>query len=257
MAREQSLVDTFVMLADTLVDEFDVIDFLHRLAERCVEMLDVSAAGIMLVDSQGRLRHAACSNEEMRLVELFELQLEEGPCFDAYRQATPIRGATPEDVQARWPDFSIRAFEAGFIAVSAVPMRLRANVIGALNLFSSRPAGLSDDDIRVAQAMADVATIGILQERAIQDARAFSSQLEVALESRIVIEQAKGIVTEHNKVSVDSAFELIRGFARANNRLLSETARSLINGSLSPEQLVDASAPKKRRTSGSQGRPSS
>jgi GAF domain-containing protein len=243
VAREQALVETFVTLADTLVDEFDVIDFLHGLAERSVEILDVSAAGIMLADLDGRLRHAACSNEQMRLVELFELQLEEGPCFDAYGQSAPVRSATPEDVQARWPEFAVRAFEAGFQAVSAVPMRLRADVIGALNLFSSRPAQLSDDDIRVAQAMADVATIGILQERTISNVRSLSAQLERALESRIVVEQAKGIVAERRKVNVDSAFELIRAFARRHNRLLGETARSIIDGHLAPERLDPSTRP--------------
>ena len=244
MLREEALVSAFVELADTLVDEFDVIDFLQRLAARCVEILDVSAAGIMLADPGGRLRHAACSSEEMRLVELFELQIEQGPCWDAYRRATPIQGASPDDVQARWPEFASQALASGFVVVSAVPMRLRTRVVGALNLFSKQPTRLGDDDLNVAQALADVATIGLLQERTIRDARLFSAQLEVALDSRIVIEQAKGVVAEHNKVSVDDAFGLIRDFARAHNRLLSETARGLIDGRLSTEQL--AAAPQRR-----------
>jgi GAF domain-containing protein len=237
LPREDALVETFVALADTMVDAFDLIDFLHGLAERCVEVLAVSAAGIMLADSEGNLRHAACSNEQMRLVELFELQLQEGPCFDAYRETTPIVGGSPDEVRARWPEFAARALETGFQSVSAVPMRLRTQVIGALNLFSAEAERLGEDDLRVAQAMADIATIGILQERAIRDARSFSTQLEVALESRVVIEQAKGIVAEHRRTHVDTAFGMIRNHARSHNLLLSETARGIVDGTLRPEQL--------------------
>jgi hypothetical protein len=238
MTRERILAETFVSLADTLVDDYDIIDFMQTLAERCVELLDVSAAGIMLADPSGTLRHTACSSEQMRLVELFELQVEEGPCFDAYRDQTSILCDSPEEAAARWPRFAPNAQQSGFVVVSAVPMRLRSDVIGALNLFSSTGGVLNDDDLGVAQAMADIATIGILQERVIRDKNAFSSQLEFALESRVAIEQAKGIVAEHNRIDVDAAFELIRRFTRDHNRLLSETARQIINGTVAPEQLV-------------------
>ena len=237
MTREKLLVETFVDLADTLVDAYDVIDFMQTLAERGVELLDVTAAGIMLADGDGNLRHAACSSEKMRLVEFFELQVEEGPCFDAFREKRAIQSASPEDSDARWPRFAPHARANGYLSVSAVPMRLRSQVIGALNLFSSEPAALTADDLDVAQAMADIATIGILHERVIRDTRDLSSQLEFALESRVAIEQAKGIVAEHNKVDVDKAFGLIRRFTRDNNRLLSDTARELIDGTLPPAEL--------------------
>lgn len=240
MAREDRLVEALVTLADTLVDQYDIIDFLQTLAERCVELVDVSAAGIMLADPQSELRHAACSNEQMRLVELFELQVEEGPCFDAYRTQTPVICASPEEAAQRWPEFARHATENGFSAFSAVPMRLRTDVVGALNMFSTEARALGDDDIKVVQAMADIATIGILQERSIRDAHAFSTQLEVALESRVVIEQAKGIVAERSHISVDDAFERIRSFARAHNRLLSESARQIIDGTLQVEELTAA-----------------
>jgi GAF domain-containing protein len=236
--REDRLIETLVKLADTLVDQYDIIDFLQTLAERCVDLVDVSAAGIMLADPQRELRHAACSNEQMRLVELFELQVEEGPCFDAYRTQAPVICDSLEEAARRWPKFTRNAKAGGFAAFSAVPMRLRDSVVGALNLFSSHARALRDEDIKVVQAMADIATIGILQERSIRDAHAFSTQLEVALESRVVIEQAKGIVAERNHISVDEGFDQIRRFARANNRLLSETARHLIEGSLPVEELT-------------------
>ena len=251
MKREKILVDTFVGLADTLVDDYDVIDFMHTLAARCVELLDVSAAGIMLADTRGQLRHAACSSEQMRLVEFFELQIEEGPCFDAYRLQAPVLSGSPEDAEARWPRFAPQARASGFITMSAVPMRLRAQVIGALNLFSTHPGTLNDDDIGVAQAMADIATIGILQERVIRDRDAYSSQLEYALESRVVIEQAKGIVAERSQVSVDKAFELIRSFTRSHNRRLSDTARQIIDGTLPSEAILSAARGADPQTSSS------
>jgi GAF domain-containing protein len=237
VAREELLTDTFVRLADTMTDNYDVIDFLQVLAERCVDLLDTSAAGIMVADTDGRLRHAACSSEQMRLVELFELQIEEGPCFDAYDEQVAVRCDDREEAARRWPRFAPRAQAAGFLAVSAVPMRLRRDVVGALNMFSSAPMSLSDDDLTVAQAMADVATIGILQERAIRDSRAFSAQLENALKSRIVIEQAKGILSEHHSIGVDEAFEQLRRYARSRNALLSETAHRVVDGSLEPMEL--------------------
>jgi GAF domain-containing protein len=242
MSRENRLLETFVSLADTLVDDFDIIDFLQTLAERCVELLDVTAAGIMLVDADGTLRHAACSDEQMRLVELFELQIEEGPCYDAFCDDTAVACGSPEEAARRWPRFAPNAVEHGFAAVAGVPMRLRAKVIGALNLFSTDRRVLADPDIRVVQAMADVATIGILQERAIRDATILSDQLATALDSRIAIEQAKGVVAESVGISVDEAFTRIRGFARAHNRRLGEVARQIVDGSLAPDVLYPATS---------------
>jgi GAF domain-containing protein len=238
MAREQLLIETLVALADTLVDDYDLIDFMQTLSERCVELLDVSAAGIMLADPDAKLRHVACSSEEMRLVELFELQLEEGPCLEAFTGAVPIVSASLEEAERRWPRFAPYASENGFRGVSAIPMRLRSTVIGALNLFSVREQALDQHDIAVAQALADIATIGILQERSIRDTRTLATQLQGALDSRIVIEQAKGIVAERRRVDVDQAFVLLRSFARSHNRRLTETAREIIAGSLDIEILT-------------------
>lgn len=238
MTRESRLVEAFVTLADTLVDDYDVVDFAEVLAERCTELLDVTAAGIMLSDTKGQLRHLACSNEEMRLVELFELQIEEGPCFDAFRRHEPVVSASAEEVATRWPRFAQSARDHGFAAVTGIPMRLRHDVIGALNLFSTRAGALGPDDIRVAQAMADVATIGILQERAIHQGLEVAGQLESALQSRITIEQAKGIVAERCDISVDDAFGRIRSFARSGNQRLSDVARLIIDGSVDAGILV-------------------
>jgi GAF domain-containing protein len=237
VAHDPDLLETLVTLVDTMVDEYDIVEFLHGLTERCVALLNVSEAGIMLADPTGKLRYAASSNEKMRLVELFELQIDEGPCVDAYRDGEPVVSSSAKEADRRWPEFGPHAREAGFPSIAAVPMRLRANTIGALNLFSSTSTPLSDQDLRLAQIMADVATIGILHERALRDAETLSGQLGVALESRVVIEQAKGIIAEHLQVGVDEAFELLRSFARKQSRRLSQTAIEIVDGTLRPQEL--------------------
>jgi transcriptional regulator with GAF, ATPase, and Fis domain len=239
MSREQDLLAAFIEFSDTLVDDYDVVEFLHRLAERCVEFVDVSEAGIMLADRDGSLRYVASSSERMRLIELFELQHEEGPCVDAYRTGVAVQSESTDDVTSRWPTFGPRAQDFGFQSMAALPMRLRANVIGALNLFSTQGASLSPEDKQVAQALADIATIGILQERALSDGHIVTSQLQVALESRVVIEQAKGIVGEHHHISVDDAFKLLRSYARSHNCLLGRAANDIISGNLASDALTE------------------
>jgi GAF domain-containing protein len=238
MAREQDLLTAFIEFADTFVDEYDIVEFLHRLAERCVELVDASEAGIMLADRAGELHYVASSSERMRLIELFEIQHDEGPCLDAYRAGVSVHSRLSDKADGRWPRFAPHARDVGFESVSALPMRLRSEIIGALNIFSVSPVPLGEDDRLVLQALADIATIGILQERALGDALVVTSQLEAALESRIAIEQAKGIVAERNQVTVDEAFALLRNYSRAHNMLLSQTAREIIDGSLGAAALT-------------------
>ena len=243
MPREQELLKAFIEFADTIVDEYDVVEFLHRLANRCVELLDVSEAGIMLADRDGTLHDVASSSERMRLIELFELQHDEGPCLDAFHTGAAVHCGLTDDANKRWPSFAPHAREVGIKSVSALPMRLRTEVIGALNILSTRTEPLSGEDQQVAQALADIATIGILQERALNDALVVTSQLEAALESRIVIEQAKGIVAERSHVDIDTAFELLRGYSRTHNHLLRQTAQEIIDGTLSTELLTEPARP--------------
>ncbi len=238
MPRQEEVLAAFIEFADTFVGDYDVVEFLDRLATRCVELVDVSEAGIMLADADGTLRYIASSSERMRLVELFELQQDQGPCLDAYHEGVPVMCGTVLDANMRWPRFATQFRDAGFASVSALPMRLRTEVIGALNLFSSTPGALGSEDQMVAQALADIATIAILHQRALGDAHIVTSQLQSALESRIVIEQAKGIVAEHAHVSIDAAFTLLRGFARSHNRLLRETAHAIIDGTLASDALT-------------------
>jgi GAF domain-containing protein len=238
MAREQELLAAFTEFADTFVDDYDVVDFLHRLATRCVELVDAAEAGIMLADRDGTLHYVASSSERMRVIELFELQHDEGPCLDAYRDNVAVH-VDLNEADARWSHFAPRARDDGFVSVSALPMRLRTEVIGALNVFSLNQTALDEADRMVAQSLADIATIGILQQRALTDARVVTTQLEAALESRIAIEQAKGIVAERRAVSIDTAFTLLRTYARSNNRMLQQVALEVIDGTLSPRALPD------------------
>ncbi|CAN5451464.1 GAF and ANTAR domain-containing protein [soil metagenome] len=229
-AREAVLTQTFVELADTLVADFDVVDLLTLLTSRCVEVIGVDAAGIMLATPDGALRVVASSSEAMRLLEVFELQSQEGPCFDCFRSGETIEHPDLELVSDRWPNFTPVALNAGFHAVYAVPMRLRGAIIGALNLFHTDAGEMRPEDASVAQALADVATIAILHHNATLEAQVVNQQLNFALNSRIAIEQAKGIIAEREKVSMESAFAALRSYARNNNERLADVARDVILG---------------------------
>lgn len=233
--RERLLSQTFVELADTLVTGFDVVDFVHVLIDRCVDVLGASAAGLMLVDNRAGLQVMASSDDRAHLLELFQLQSHEGPCLDCHRSGRPIVAEDLEVEDRRWPTFAPEARAAGFRSVNAIPMRLREDVIGALNLFSTDAGGLLEADTRAAQAMADVATIGILHQRAAVDTRVTMEQLQTALNSRVIIEQAKGLLAERVKVDLDQAFRLLRGHARAGNRRLTDVAADLLEGRLSSD----------------------
>jgi GAF domain-containing protein len=237
MTREALLARTLVDLADSLVDEFDVVDLLTTLTDRCVELFQVDAAGIMLVSPEGGLRLMTSSSETMRLVELYELQAQQGPCLDCYNEGQPIASGDLSDNVARWPLFAPVALAAGFHSVDAIPMRLRRNVIGALNVFHTGNASLAAGDIVAAQALADVATIAILQHHASVSALALNDQLNQALNSRILIEQAKGVIAEREQVDMDGAFTRLRNYARNHNRRLVEVASDIIDGSLSSHAL--------------------
>jgi hypothetical protein len=228
--REARIAETFVELADALVDDFDVIEVLHVLTERCVELLDVEAAGLMLADARGNLHTVAASDEQARLLELFEVQNEQGPCLDCYRTGEPLVNVDLAAARERWPGFVPQALAGGFGTSSALPLRLRANVIGALNLF--RSGALEDADLRLGQAMADAATISVLAYRAIRQGELLGAQLQAALDSRVVIEQAKGVLAERRQIGMDEAFRRLRGYARSHNRLLSELARDVVNGDI-------------------------
>ena len=226
----QLLSATFVELTDTMVADFDVIDFLHVLTDRSVQLLDVSAAGLLLADPRGELRVVAASSEAARLLELFQLQNDQGPCLDCFRGGQPVTVADLNAEAQRWPRFTAAAQQAGFAAVQALPMRLRGQVIGALNLFRAIPGAFDPANVRVGQALADVATISLLHERSMRHSDLLHEQLQAALNSRVIIEQAKGKLAERLGIDTTEAFSILRSFARNRNRRLADLAQALIDG---------------------------
>jgi transcriptional regulator with GAF, ATPase, and Fis domain len=229
--NERQLAEVFVELADTLVDDFDLMDFLHQLTDRCVSLLDVSAAGLLLTDQRGALQVVAASTEQTRLLELLQLQTDQGPCPECFHTGRPVAVADLAAAADRWPRFVAQARQIGFASVHALPMRLRTDVIGALNLFHTEPEALDADVVRLGQALADVATIGLLQARAIRHRETLAEQLQTALNSRIIIEQAKGVIAERRQLTLDQSFTLLRGTARTSNRRLSDVAHAVVDGS--------------------------
>ena len=237
MAREQRLAEVFVELADTLVEEFDVIDFLQTLTERCVELVDTDAAGLMLDDQRGNLQVVAYTDESARLLELFELQKAEGPCLDCFATGRVIANVDMAASRGRWPVFTEAALQVGFAYGHALPLRLRRQVVGALNLFTLERRALSQEHLAVAQGMADIATIGLLHERALRDQVVLAEQLQTALHSRIMIEQAKGVLSARAGISVGEAFTRMRTHARRSGEPLTTVAEAVVTGTLDDGDL--------------------
>lgn len=240
MAREHQLADAFVELADTLVSDYDVVDLLDGLVTHCVRLLEVAAAGLMLADQRGSLQVLASSTEQTRLLELFQLQSDQGPCLECFAAGQPVSVPDLAAVADRWPVFVPAAQESGYAAVHALPLRLRTETIGALNLFTTAIGDVPAGDLKLAQALADVATIGILQERAIHRSELLTEQLQGALNSRVIIEQAKGFLTDRGNIDTDEAFTRLRAYARSSNTRLTQVAGDLVAGTLAADAVLAA-----------------
>ncbi|WP_427893827.1 GAF and ANTAR domain-containing protein [Kribbella sp. GL6] len=224
--------EVFIELSDTLVADFDIIEFLDRLTARCTELLDVAACGILLVDHHGALNLVAASSEQARLIELVQLQNLEGPCLDAFKAGAPVHHADLGDGRSPWPRFAEAAVDGGYLSVQALPMRLRDTTLGAVNLFSREPGPLSEETVVLGQALADAATIGILHQRALAHQEIVTEQLQNALNSRILIEQAKGFLSHSMSIAPDQAFSALRTYARSTNRRLTDVAADVVHGRL-------------------------
>jgi GAF domain-containing protein len=236
--RETLVTRAFVELADTLVDDYDVIEVLDRLVAHSVTLLSADAAGIMLVDPAGRLRVVASSSEESGWTELLQIQADEGPCVDCVRTGRPVVVTDLDEPAGRWPQLiAALAGKNSYRSVHALPLRLRGQAIGGMNLFHTRPGPLPEADLRLGQALADVATIGILQERAIRRGEVLTEQLQTALNSRVIIEQAKGVLAQYGSLSMAAAFDRLRRYARTHNARLSEVARQVIETNLAADVL--------------------
>lgn len=233
------LSERFVALADTLVTDYDVVELLEGLVRSCVEVLDVDQGGILLIDLRGHLQLVAASNEATKLIELLQVQSEEGPCLECVTAGTPVAVPDLSTQQERWPTFALAAISVGFTAVHALPLRLRNETIGALNLFTTRAGrSLDDHDLRIAQALADVATIGILQQRSVSRSSLLAEQLQSALDSRIVVEQARGVLAERGALDMHSAFERMRGYARSHHQKLVDVAANVVHERLAADAVL-------------------
>lgn len=237
MTRQQLITQAFVELADTLVDDYDVVELMHNLGERSVELFEVDAAGIILRDTRHRLVAVASTSDEADLSELFAIQNSEGPCLDCVNSGQRVVNVDLDEATRRWPHFVAKVAGYGFVTTHAFPLRLRTEVLGAINLFCRSRTTLSEEDVTVAQGLADIATIGLLQQRVVRHHEVLSEQLHSALNSRIVIEQAKGALAERAGISVGEAFEMMRGYTRREGRLLRETAEAVIDGQLDADLL--------------------
>jgi GAF domain-containing protein len=240
MISTSRLSDLFVEVADTLVDDFDLIDFLHHVATNAAEITSSTAVGLMLDDHEGNLRFMAASSEDARLLELFQLQNSEGPCLDAHRTGEEVSDIVIADSTARWPVFAPRAAELGLRSAHCFPLRLRDHVIGAMNTFRTDARPMSPEERRVSRALADLATIGLMQERALRRAEELTEQLQFALNSRIVIEQAKGAVARTLDIDVDAAFGVLRAYARQHRLRLTDVARDVVADRAALQALVDS-----------------
>jgi transcriptional regulator with GAF, ATPase, and Fis domain len=230
--REQLLVRTFVTLADSLVAGYDVIDLLQTLVDRTTELFDAAAAGIILGPDAEHLDVIASTSENSRIVGLMQLRAGEGPCVEAVTSGDVVSVVDEAEMHDRWPVFADAATGSGFASVHAIPLRLRGQVIGSLNLFRDREGALNEADAIAAQALADVATISVLQERTIHDSSVVRDQLQRALDTRVVIEQAKGVLAYTHDVDMDAAFRLIRQQARSTQSPMSEVAAGVVDGTL-------------------------
>jgi transcriptional regulator with GAF, ATPase, and Fis domain len=231
------LATIFVEVADTLGDGSDLIDFLQMVADRAAQLVD-AAVGLLLADSRGELQFMAASEETVRLLELFQLENREGPCLDAFRTAEPVAGVDLARPGGAWPGFCVEAASVGFASVHAFPLRHGTEVLGAMNVFGRATGGFGAADAQILQSLADFATIAILKERAISRCGLLAEQLQAALSSRIVIEQAKGALAQVHDVSVDTAFNLIRSYARSRNRRLTEVAQAVVSNLASMPELA-------------------
>jgi GAF domain-containing protein len=231
LSRDARLSAAFVKLADTLVDDYDVVDLLDTLVHECTILVDSDAGGLLIADTDGWLQLIASTNEEAEFVEIIQLNAGEGPCVEAFKTG---KGVTIPDMsqEDRWPAFRDAATKQGFRSMHAFPMRLRGHTIGAMGLFSATTGELSESDLAVAQSLADVATIGILQERSLRDSTLVADQLQRALDSRVIIEQAKGVIAAQTGADMHTAFTIVRDYARHNQLKLSTVAEQVAERSL-------------------------
>jgi hypothetical protein len=246
--REREVTEAFVSLASSLATGYDVVDLLNSLTTECARLLDVASAGLLLADPLGVLHVLAASTEHTRQLELFQLQRDEGPCLDCYRSGQPVAVSDLSEATDRWPQFVAGAQIAGFASVHALPMRLRSNTLGALGLFGSRVGPLNAEDLTLGQALADVASVALVQDKAATDESIINEQLQKALSNRVVIEQAKGVIAQLGQLDMAQSFAVLRRYARDHNEKLADVAMGVVSRELRPEDLIEYAESRQRRS---------
>ena len=238
-SRETEVIRAFVELSNELVNDYDVVEMLAQLTTRCASLLDIASAGLLLGDSQDQLHLVAASSDRTHHLEVFQLQRDEGPCLDCFRDGEPVTVQDLEAEASRWPEFCRAADIVGFRSVHALPMRLKGTVLGTLGLFGKEPGGLGEDDLALAQALVHVASVAIVNERAATDRDTVNAQLERALSSRIAVEQAKGVLAHAGEMEMDEAFIVLRRYSRDHGRKLSEVADEIVRRELPHQTLLE------------------
>jgi GAF domain-containing protein len=234
------------MMADTLTANYDVVDLLHTLVVECTMIVAATAGGLMLADSSGRLQLLASTDESAELVEVMQLAAGAGPCVDCFTSGTSVSVPNIAASGGHWPDFEGAALGQGFQSVHATPMKLRGEVIGTMNLFNVAPGAFRPRDAAVVQALADVATIGILQQRIATESHLVAEQLQRALDSRVLIEQARGAMSQALGLTMDEAFGALRNYSRNNNMTMHAVATAITTRSLTADALLaDRSRPQR------------
>jgi len=237
-SREREVTESLVSLASSLADGYDVADLLSELTADCARLLDIESASLLLANGRGVLNLLAASSEVAEHLELFQLQSDEGPSLDCFSSGTAVLAPDLGQEADRWPHFVTGARTAGFVSVHALPMRLRGNTLGTLGLFGTAVGLLTADDLRLGQALADVASVSLVQAQDSADQSALNQQLQTALSSRVIIEQAKGVLTQQGASDVTHAFAVLRRYARDHNRKLTDVAQSVVSGSLNAAHLI-------------------
>ena len=238
-SREREVTRAFVALASSLAEGYDVVELLSELTADCAKLLDVASAGLLLADGRGVLHVMAASSERTRQLEVFQVQRADGPCRDCYLDGTPVSAPDLARETDRWPQFAPAALKAGFVSVHALPMRLRSKVLGALGLFGTTTGDLDPDDLSLGQALADVASVALVQGKVAADQRSVNEQLQTALDSRIVLEQAKGVIAQRGSLQMDEAFVVLRRYARDHNLRLTAVAEAVVARRLPAQQLFE------------------
>lgn len=236
-SRETLINKAFVSVADTLTTDFDVVDLLHKLVEQCTTILETDAGGLMLVDDDGQLQLMTSTSEAADFVEVMQLTADSGPCIECFTTGASVSVSDIAETD-RWPAFRKAALQKGFRSAHAVPLKLRGQVIGTMNLFAVTVGALTQRDAAVAQALADVATIGILQDRISRENTILADQLHRALDSRILVEQAKGMIAHALTINIDDAFSLLRAYARANGLTIRDVAEGVSERTIATQSLV-------------------